>query len=136
MMKRKIFILIPVLIVCLLFNWGIGPYSSGAAVRDLTVELKSIYGEPYTGRAVEDGTEDMEISVKTQNYFLTDWNFRRFWGWDYHYECKVIYTTYSNGEAVSIKTITYDAIDPMNFEEQWERAYLIIESVKEEITQS
>lgn len=134
-MKRKIFVLIPVIIVCLLFNWGIGPYSSGSAVRDLTDALKGIYGEPYTGREVENGTEDMEISVETQNYFLTDWNFRRFWGWDYHYECKVIYTTYSNGEAVSIKTITYDAIDPMNFEEQWERAYLIMESVKEETVQ-
>jgi len=77
----------------------------------------------------------MEILVKTRNYFLTDWGFRSFWGWDYRYECKVIYTTYSNGEAVGVKTITYDAIDPMNFEEQSERAYLIMESVKEETAQ-
>jgi len=39
LMKKKIFIIVPVVIACLLFSWGVGPYSSGSAVSDLTDEL-------------------------------------------------------------------------------------------------
>ena len=140
MKSKKIVVLIPVIsivvIVLVICNLGIGYYRSGSAVRDLTEELTILYGEPYTGREVENGTEDMEFSVESGTFFLTDENFRYFWGLDYRYECKVIYTTYSNDETVSVRTITYDAVDPMGPDEQFDRAHLVMESAKELISQS
>ena len=140
MERKKFIVLIPVIIIVIIVlvicNLGIGCYRSGSAVRDLTEELTTLYGEPYTGREVENGTEDMEFSVESGTFFLTDENFRYFWGLDYRYECKVIYTTYSNDETVSVRTITYDAVDPMGPDVQFDRAHLVMESVKEQIAQS
>ncbi|MDD6815599.1 MAG: hypothetical protein PUE84_04055 [Firmicutes bacterium] len=140
MERKKFIVLIPVIIIVIIVlvicNLGIGYYRSGSAVRDLTEELTTLYGEPYTGREVENGTEDMEFSVESGTFFLTDENFRYFWGLDYRYECKVIYTTYSNDETVSVRTITYDAVDPMGPDVQFDRAHLVMESVKEQIAQS
>lgn len=140
-MERKKFavwipVIIIVVIVLILCKAGIGYYTSGSAVRDLTEELTTLYGEPYTGCEVANGTEDMEFSIEPGTFFLTDESFRSFWGLDYRYECKVIYTTYSNDGTVSVRTITYDAVDPMGPSEQFDRAHLVMESVKELISQS
>ena len=140
-MERKKFVvlisvIIIVVIVLIICKLGIGYYTSGNAVRDLTEELTTLYGEPYTGREVENGTEDMEFSIESDTFFLTDENFRSFWGLDYRYECKVIYTTYSNDETVSVRTITYNAVDPMGSSGQFDRAHLVMESVEELISQS
>ena len=137
MERKKFIVLIPVIIIVLVIcNLGIGYYRSGSAVRDLTEELTTLYGEPYTGCEVANGTEDMEFSIEPGTFFLTDESFRSFWGLDYRYECKVIYTTYSNDGTVSVRTITYDAVDPMGPSEQFDRAHLVMESVKELISQS
>ena len=66
---------------------------------DLKAELAEIHGEPYEGREVEGGTEDMEFSVRPTDWLFTDGRFRQAVGWDYHYRCEVIYTFHGADEA-------------------------------------
>ncbi len=120
---------------CLLCNLGIGHYSSGSAVQDLKEDLIALHGEPYTGREIENGTEDMEFSIESDTFFLTNWNLRNFFGWDYRYKCKVTYTVYSDGEISDVRTITYAGFDPMGYEKSDIRAYIDTESIKGQSTQ-
>ena len=136
-MKRKLVasFAVLILIVSVLCWVGIGFYSSGAAVHDLKTELQTIYGTEYTGKAAENGTEDMVFVVEPKTWFLTNWNLRNAWSLDYEYECRVVFTTYIGGSVKSIRTITYQAVDPMGTEKTADRAYLDLAS-KEEKTES
>ena len=129
-MKRKLFIsFIALCLVVAVVCWmGVGYYSSSSAVRDLKAELESIYGTEYTGKDVNNGTEDMEFVVEPKTWFLTNWNLRNALGIDYEYECKVIFTTYVDGREKSVRTITYQAADPMGAEKTAARAFLDLES--------
>lgn len=132
-MKRNVAIWICVVILFLLVNWmGIGSYYSGTAAHDLVGELESIYGEAYTGKAVEGGTQDMTFTIDSATFFPTNWNLRYTLGLDYHYTCTVTYTTYSQGSVVSVRTITYDGIDPMGQEHDRDHAYLDLDSKQEQ----
>jgi hypothetical protein len=136
-MKRKL--IVSVIVLCLIINIlrlvGVGSYSSGAAVRDLKTELESIYGTEYTGKDIENGTEDMVFVVEPKTWFLTNWNLRNALSIDYKYECKVVFTTYVDGSTKSVRTITYQAVDPMGAEKTADRAYLDLSS-KVEKTES
>ena len=116
------------LIISILCWVGVGFYSSSAAVRDLKTELESIYGTEYTGKETANGTEDMVFVVEPKTWFLTNWNLRNALSIDYKYECKVVFTTYVDGNAKSVRTITYQAADPMGAEKTAERAKLDLDS--------
>ena len=132
-MKRKFVVSFAVLalVVSVLCGTGIGLYSSGSAVRDLKTELQTIYGTEYTGKAAENGTEDMVFVVEPKTWFLTNWNLRNAWSLDYEYECRVVFTTYIDGSVKSIRTITYQAVDPMGAENIEVRAHLVLDSIVE-----
>ena len=136
-MKRKLLALFIVLclIVAILCWAGVGSYSSSSAVQDLKTELEAIYGTEYTGKDIENGTEDMLFAVEPKTWFLTNWNLRNALSIDYKYECKVVFTTYVDGSAESVRTITYQAFDPMGAEKTADRAYLDLSS-KVEKTES
>ncbi len=121
------------LIVAVLCWAGIGIYSSGSAVNDLKTELETIYGTEYEGKDVENGTEDMVFVVEPKTWFLTNPNLRDALSMDYEYECKVIFTTSVDGRVKNIRTITYQAIDPVGAENWDVRAYLELESKTEAI---
>ena len=125
--KKVIFWVALCLAVVFLLWLGIGPTSSGSAVADLKAELESIYGPEYTGKEVDNGTEDMTFVVEPKTWFLTNWNLRNGFSLDYEYECKVVFTTHI-GEQTKIRTITYRAIDPMGEKSQTERAHLDLDS--------
>ena len=129
-MKRELIVsfIVLCLIIAILCWMGVGSYSSGPAVRDLKTELEAIYGTEYTGKDIEQGTEDMVFVVEPKTWFLTNWNLRNALSIDYKYECKVIFTTYMDGSAESVRTITYQAVDPMGAEKIAERAYLDLDS--------
>ena len=117
-------------------HWlGVGLYSRGSAVSDLKSELVSIYGAEYTGKNVENGTEDMVFVVLPKTWFLTNWNIRNALGLDYKYECYVIFTTYTGDNSRIVRTISYRATDPMGAAHRWERATLDLDS-KEEKTEN
>ena len=136
-MKRTL--IVSVIVLCLItaiLCWvGVGSYSSSSAVRDLKTELEAIYGTEYTGKDIENGTEDMVFVVEPKTWFLTNWNLRNALSIDYKYECKVIFTTYVDESAESVRTITYQAVDPMGAEKTADRAYLDLGS-KEEKTEN
>ena len=136
-MKRKLSVSLIVLclIVAILRCAGVGSYSSSSAVRDLKTELEAIYGTEYTGKNIEKGTEDMVFVVEPKTRFLTNWSLRNALGLDYEYECKVVFTTYVDGSAKSVRTITYQAVDPMGAEKTADKAYLDLAS-KVEKTES
>lgn len=126
-MKRKsttVFLILCSLAV--LINWlGIGYRPSSSAVLDLKAELDALYGEEYTGKEVEDGTENMVFVVEPKTFFLTNWNVRNFLSKDYEYECKVVFTTYfEDGTSSKVREITYQGFDPMGRENSDRRAYL------------
>ena len=133
-MKRALILSFVVLslIVAILCWVGVGFYSSSSAVRDLKAELENIYGTEYTGKDVDNGTEDMLFIVEPKTWFLTNWNLRNALGLDYQYECKVFFTTYVDGSANSVRTITYQAVDPMGAEKMSERAHLVLDSKVEQ----
>ena len=134
-MKRKLILSFVVLclIVAMLCWVGVGFYSSNSAVRDLNAELETIYGPEYTGKDVDNGTEDMVFIVEPKTWFLTNWNLRNALSIDYEYECNVIFTTYVDGSVKSVRTITYQAVDPMGEEKMAERAHLALDSKVEQI---
>ena len=129
-MKRKLMVSFAILclVVAVVCWMGVGYYSSSSAVRDLKAELESIYGTEYTGKNVDNGTEDMVFVVEPKTWFLTNWNLRNALSIDYEYECKVVFTTYVDGISKSLRTITYQAFDPMDAEKMVERAYLDLDS--------
>ena len=132
-MKKKYttFIMIGIFLLCTL-NWiGIGYYYSGAAAYDLAEELEAIYGEEYTGKEVADGLEDMVFQIEPKTFFMTNWNLRRFLSKPYRYECTVTYTTYVEEKTTKVHTITYQAVDPMGYENENVGAHLIRESMVE-----
>lgn len=124
-MKRYSVLVVIVLLAVCIVNWlGVGYWSSGSAVSDLKAELEALHGEEYTGRPVENGTEDMVFLVEPRTLFLTNWNVRDSLGLDYEYACKVIVTTYADGEPVKVRTITYRGYDPMGAGQTTDRAYV------------
>ena len=48
---------------------------------------------------IENRTEDMVFVVEPKTWFLTNWNLRNALSIDYKYECKVVFTTYVDGNA-------------------------------------
>lgn len=118
-------LLIAAFLLLFLILWtGVGPYTSGSAVQDLTAELTDLHGEPYTGRETASGTEDMTFSVESETFFLTNYSLRSALGLDYRYSCKVIYTTHSAVGEVHTRTVTYTGLDPMGSGKETARAYL------------
>lgn len=132
-MKRKIIVRIAVLgLIASILGWtGAGVYSGSSAVRDLKIELETIYGTEYKGKDVENGTEDMFFVVEPKTRLLTNWNIRNAFSMDYKYVCQVIFTTYVDGNIKSIRTITYQAVDPMGAEKSEMRAYLELDTKTE-----
>ncbi|MBQ7001385.1 MAG: hypothetical protein IJN67_10135 [Oscillospiraceae bacterium] len=132
MKKNWIIFLLSICLIAAALHWlGIGPYSSSAAVLDLKAELESLHGREYTGKAVENGTESMEFVVEPKTWFLTNWNLRNMLGLDYQYECRVIVTTHTEENTTNIRTITYQASDPMGKESIDARAALDLRSKTE-----
>lgn len=129
-MKRKNLVwLLALLAAVFVLLWsGVGPYASDSAVLDLKAELESIHGPEYTGKAVENGTEDMEFEVVPKTWLLTNWNLRNTLGLDYEYECRVVFTTHTADNKTILQTITYHAVDPMGKENMTERAHLILDT--------
>ena len=137
-MKKKTSIVVSVLLVlCLAIGilcWmGIGLKASSSAIRDLKAELETIYGAEYTEKNAENGTEDMVFVVEPKTWFLSNWNLRNALSIDYKYECKVIFTTFVDGNIESMRTIAYQAFDPMGAEKAAERAFLDLDSKAETI---
>lgn len=132
-MKRRIIVRIAVLgLIAFILGWtGPGVYSGSSAVRDLKIELETIYGTEYKGKDVENGTEDMVFVVEPKTRLLTNWNIRNTFSMDYKYVCQVIFTTYVDGNIKSIRTITYQAVDPMGAEKSEMRAYLELDTKTE-----
>ena len=132
-MKKKLTILILCIFLAVLCvrAMGIGYYISSSAVRDLRSELETIYGEEYTGKMVENKTEDLVFTVEPKSWFCTNWNLRNFFCIDYKYECSAVFTTYSNGDPTRIRTITYQAFDPMGAGKITDRAYLSTDTKSE-----
>ena len=116
------------LISIVLHCTGIGLYSSGSAMHDLRSELEAIYGLEYTGKIVESGTEDMLFVVEPKTWIFTNWNLRNAIGIDYEYECKVIFTTHTEGNKIDERIITYQAFDPMGWENTDNRAYIDLDT--------
>lgn len=106
------------------FLLGVGYRGSGSAAADLWAELTALHGEPYTGRAVEGGTEDMEFSIRPTDWLFTDGRFRAAVGWDYHYRCEVIYTVFAEDGGTSVRKVVYTGIDPVGRDKETVRAYL------------
>ena len=133
-MKRKLIISFATLclMIAVLYWTGVGFYSSSSAVQDLKAELEDLYGTEYTGKATENGTEDMVFAVEPKTWFLTNWNLRNALGLDYEYECKVIFTTCADSTVANVRTITYRAYDPMGSENMSERAHLDPDSKTEQ----
>lgn len=127
-MKKTILytmLLLAVLVlVVLVLTQGIGYHASGSARLDLEAELAALHGEPYEGREVEGGTEDMEFSIRPTDWLFTNYNFRMKWGWDYHYRCEVIYTFHGADGSTDIRKIVYTGIDPMGKDKETVRAHL------------
>ena len=71
--------------------------------------------------------------TELKTWFLTNWNLRNVLSMDYEYECKVVFTTYMDGVAKSVRTITYQAVDPMGAEKVAERAHLLLNSKAETV---
>ena len=136
-MKRKliVFILALCLAVSVLHWMGVGPYSSGSARADLLKELETIYGSEYTGKTTEAGTGDMTFVIVPKTRFLTNWDLRKMLGLDYKYECKVIFTTYTDGNMRNVRTITYQAVDPMGEENMLQSAHLLPDTMEEKTEQ-
>lgn len=136
MIRKMIVSSVVLCLIAAVLCWlGVGFYSSGSAVRDLKAELETIYGTEYTGKDADDGTEDMMFVVEPKTWFLTNWDLRNALCMDYHYECKVIFTTRNGGSIKSVRTIIYQASDPMGAEKMAQRAYLDLDS-KVEKTES
>ena len=129
-MKRKgIPWLIILTVTLMLLHWlGLGSYSSGSAVSDLKAELEAIYGPEYTGKPVENGSQDMEFVVTPKTWFLTNWNLRNTLGLAYEYECQVVFTVHTQDGGEHIRTIVYQAYDPMGEADMTRRAYLDLDS--------
>lgn len=123
-----VLILAVLVLMVLVLTMGIGYRASGSAVLDLEAQLAALYGEPYEGREVEGGTEDMEFSIRPTDWLFTDYNFRMAVGWDYHYRCEVIYTVYGADGTTAVRKIVYTGIDPMGPGQETERAYLEIDT--------
>ena len=127
-MKKLIAALLVLCLAVALILWlGVGTYCSSSAVQDLNTALQSIYGAEYTGKEVENGTEDMVFVVEPKTWFLTNWNIRNALVLDYEYECSVVFTTYTT-DAVTVRTITYQGFDPMGRENMAEIAHLDLDS--------
>ena len=90
-MKKKPYIsIIAIILLMLLLVTTIDPHTSSSAYRDLTADLIELHGEPYVGREVEGGTENMTFSIKGRTFFPANYTLYKTLGIDYRYTCKVI----------------------------------------------
>ena len=131
MKKWMVFVLILCLAAGLVWWMGVGPRYSSAAAADLRLDLENVHGPEYQGKTVENGTEDMVFSIEPKTWFLTNWNLREMLGLDYAYECKVIFTTHTGEGRTLVRTITYQATDPMGKDATTARAHLDLDSKTE-----
>lgn len=106
------------------------PFYSASAIADLTEALESRYGPEYTGRQVENGTEDMRFEIES-TVFLRNQALRSFFGLDDTYECRVVITTHSNDGSTGVRTIVYQAVDPMGCDEMYVRASIDWDSMED-----
>lgn len=106
------------------------PFSSSSAVADLKEELEAVYGPEYIGRQVENGTEDMRFEIES-TVFLRNQALRSFFGLDDTYECRVVITTHSNDGSTGVRTIVYQAVDPMGCDGMYVRASIDWDSMEE-----
>lgn len=106
------------------------PFFSASAAADLTEALESRYGPEYTGKPVENGTEDMRFEIES-TVFLRNWKLRFFFGLDCTYECRVVITTHMPDGTISVRTITYQAVDPIGHDEMYLRASIDWDSMQE-----
>lgn len=114
-------------LAALLFCLELGdPYCSASAAADLTEALEEVYGPEYTGKTVENGSEDMRFEIESKTRFL-----RNGLGLDHKYECRVIFTTHAADGSVQTRTVTYRATDPMGREEIDRRASIDWDSSQE-----
>ena len=126
-MKKKMKmprILLPCILcltVCILCLRIIGPVYSSSAVSDLTEALESVYGPEYTGKKTENGTEDMRFEIEAKSV-LRSWKLHQLLGMDYRYECRVVITTHASDGSTQVRTIAYQAADPMGQDEMYARA--------------
>lgn len=134
-MNRKLLIVFAVLcvMVSVLCWMGVGSYSSSSAVQDLKDQLETIYGSEYTGKDTENGMEEMVFVVEPKTRLMTNWNLRNALSIDYEYECRVIFTSFVDQTVASVRTVTYQAVDPMGAEKSAERAFLDLDSKVETI---
>lgn len=132
-MKKKRYICIVLLSVFMLL-WmvlGVGYRPSGAALNDLNEQLVSLYGEEYTGKQIDNRKEDMEFHINPKTFFASNWNFRHFFSMPYEYECRVDFKIYDDEGYYESKTVTYQAFDPMGYENMYKGAYIVLDSMEE-----
>ena len=110
---------------------GVGYRPSGATKYALKQQLIDLYGEEYTEKITDYGTEDMEFHINPKTLFPSNWNFRHFFSMPYEYECQVVFKTYDKEGNVKSKTITYQAFDPMGYENAYKGAYIVLDSMEE-----
>lgn len=115
-------------ILCIRYT---GPIYSGSAAADLKEALESVYGPEYTAKPVDNGTEDMHFEIESKA-FLRNWNLRQFFGLDCKYECRVVITTHTSDGSTHVRTITYQAVDPIGQDETYTRAGIDWDSKKEQ----
>jgi len=131
--RKCILILIVLCIVASVLHFlGVGYYSSPSAVSDLAAALANIHGTEYSDRETENGIESMTFTVEPKTWFLTNWNLRDALSLDYQYECQVIFTTHTKENTQILRTITYQAFDPMGADDLFTRAHLDLDSMTEE----
>ena len=107
-----------------------GPIHSGSAAADLKEALESVYGTEYTGKTVENGTEDMRFEIES-TAFLRSRSLRAFFGLDDTYECRVVITTHTGEGSTHVRTISYQAVDPIGQDETYIRASIDWDSREE-----
>ena len=122
-------LLVLVVLIGIAHILGVGYWYSSAAANDLKIELTEICGEEYTGKATANGTQDMRFEITPRTFFITRERFRAFFGLDYKFTCKVIYTDYVEGREPQVRTITYMGVDePLNAV----RAHLLSDTKKQQ----
>ena len=128
---RIVLICILCLMAVILCIRNTGPVYSGSAVADLTEALEKEYGSEYTGKPVENGTEDMRFEIES-TVFLRNRNLRAFLGLDDTYECRVVITTHTSDGSTHVRTITYQGVDPIGKDETYIRASIDWDSREEQ----
>ena len=129
--KRVVFSVSLGVFMLLWMALGVGYRPSGAALNDLNEQLVSLYGEEYGLKQIGHWKEDMKFYINPKTFFLSNWSFRHFFSLPYEYECKVVFENYNDEGYYKSRTITYQAFDPMGYENENKGAYIVLDSMKE-----